>query len=267
MTATAIDPTLGQPVDGAVFRSIRADQLQLDPLVNRAVDVAWVSQLARNFDPTNVGTLVVSLRADGTAVVIDGQHRKLAAVDALRPDFEFHCDVRYGLTVPEEAALFLELNKRRNVSPVDHYQKAVVAGREPEVSIAAVLDGLNLRVDKKTALRTIGGPRVLRALHAKGGDELLALTLGTALEAWPEDRDALREEVLRGLGEVLHRHREDLDLPNFVHRLQTRKTPAGLRGEAATGRGIHGGTLWTYVAESLVNVYNRGRRNHLPRWS
>lgn len=270
MTATKarpVDPNIGRPSNGAVFRFLSGAVLSFDPQVNRDVDLAWVADLARRYDRANVGTLVVSARANGQYIVIDGQHRVLAARDALQGDTEFHCDLRYGLTVADEAALFLELNKRRQVSPVDRFRKSVVAGHEPETSIDAVLNSLGIGMTRHVGPRTVGGPRAVTSLQRKGGDALLALTISTALEAWPNDADGLCEEILRGLGEVLHRHRDEIDVRTFARRLKTRKTAGGLRGQAKTAASIHGGALWNHVADALVSAYNHGRRNKLPRWA
>jgi hypothetical protein len=270
VTVTAayqINPDVGRPSNGAVYRYISGALLNFDPLVNREVDLAWVADLARRYDPANVGTLVVSARSDGNHVVIDGQHRVLAARDALQADAEFHCDLRYGLTVAQEAALFLELNKRRAVSPIDKFRKHVIAEHEPEVSIDKVLENLGIGMQRHVGPRAVGGPRAVTAIHRKGGDALLALTLSLALEAWPNDSDGLCEEILRGLGEVLHRHGDEIEVTGFAHRLKTSKTAGGLRGQAQTAKGMHGGNLWTHVADTLVSVYNYRRQNKLPRWS
>lgn len=67
----------GASMNGSPVRLIPARDLKLDPRVNRSIDRAWVVRLARSWDASLTGTLVVVARSDGDLIVVDGQHRYL----------------------------------------------------------------------------------------------------------------------------------------------------------------------------------------------
>lgn len=96
-----------------------------DPRVQRPEDPTWVAELIRLFDPHQVGVITASLRADKKMVVLDGQHRLLAAKGSGNSNLMVTCRLIHGvqedkrvrtLTLEEEAALFITLNHSKRVS-------------------------------------------------------------------------------------------------------------------------------------------------------
>lgn len=68
-------------------------------------------KLEETFDELAVGSIVVSRRAPGVDVVIDGRHRVRAMI--AKGVTKCMCQVLHGLTLEEEARLFLAYNKER----------------------------------------------------------------------------------------------------------------------------------------------------------
>lgn len=92
------------------------------------------------------GVLTVSQRADGSYYVIDGNHRREAALR--RGDIPtLPCRVVTGLDLAGEASLFRSLNMyRTNVSAYTKYRSALVAGDETVTGCDAMLHRLGLKI-------------------------------------------------------------------------------------------------------------------------
>lgn len=173
-------------------RYIRLGDLFIDPAYQRDLDRARVERYAQaGFDQSLFQPLVVSLRADGRIAVIDGSHRHaLVVMLGWDDDKRIPCVVMTGLTLVEEAELFVQLQRqRRPLSAYDLF-KADLTSRDPEaVSMQAVLQELGLRAVNKNSL----APDGLRAVHSArttlkfNGADTLRWVLQVGLGAWPHD--------------------------------------------------------------------------------
>jgi hypothetical protein len=107
VTAT-VSPN-SQSVQPGVWLPIH--QLRIDPTINRPLNRQRVHTIAEKFDPDAIGVLTVSVRPDGTYLLLDGQHR-LAALRQAGWDGQqkVPCDLRHGLSQVQEVALFVKLN-------------------------------------------------------------------------------------------------------------------------------------------------------------
>ncbi|WP_228539974.1 DUF6551 family protein [Mycobacteroides abscessus] len=110
---------------------VRLDQMKVSPVAQRALNQAWVDRLAAEFNPDVMGMLHVSYR-DGWYYVIDGQHRKSAAIQWMGSDQQVQCHIYEGLTPADEADLFLRLNSVKAQTPMSKYKVALTAGRPIE---------------------------------------------------------------------------------------------------------------------------------------
>ena len=86
---------------------INLKDLKIDPSYQRAPDERRIRKIASNWDDLKANLVHVSHRPDGY-YVIDGNHTRLACERAGRTDIL--CRVHEGLTINDEAQLFVELN-------------------------------------------------------------------------------------------------------------------------------------------------------------
>src|SRR5581483_8160255 len=123
---------------------LSAAQLSIDPRVQRIVDPRRVAEIAANWDDLYVGTITVSHRVDPLGikpeewVILDGQTRWNALKKVCGTDTTtctLPADVYTGLTLQEEAAMFLKHNNRKAVTPLDTFRIALVAQEEWAVNI------------------------------------------------------------------------------------------------------------------------------------
>lgn len=120
------------------FCMVNTADLKVDGYYQRPLDVDWVCEIAENWDFRLVRVLKVGKRPDGSEVILDGHHTNEAAISL--GITQLMAEVIYVPTVEVEAELFYLLNdSSKRLSPSDKFQSALACNREPEISIAALL--------------------------------------------------------------------------------------------------------------------------------
>lgn len=268
------------------FEYVRVSDLKIDPAYHaperfnekraRAMAAAW--------DDDKAGTITVSLR-DGATYLIDGNHRRFAASE--RGVSHLYAKVYFGLTVREEAGIFIGLSAAVPLGTLDLWQ-ARRADRDPIVlGVEAILDKYGVRIARGG--RASDSPHYTRSVGAfqtlfQTNPQLLDDTLGLVRSIWPEQRRALDSLVIKAIGSFLAAYRStiprldeqrlrdrlSLTTPEDVHR--TVKTLAAAQhGLHGTGGGIsyhtHGQKAtvasWSSQRRAVLAIYNRGLRHKL----
>ena len=247
-----------------------------DHAVNtRPVDTAWVDRHLPVFDPDKLGVPIVSRRADGSYVWLDGQNRGELCRRAGWGDQKLQCRVFTGLTTAEEAELFLGHNDNRTVKTYYKFMARITAGEPKAVAIQKILQhsGWNLsyfpgdsRVVAVVALEKVyeEGAR----LHPDTPGAALVSTFEIITHAWGYGQDTPNGAIVQGLGSVLNRYGVDVDMSSLTRRLASYPGGAlGLLGNARGLRAFAGGTVSSCVAETIVQTYNRRRTTgRIPEW-
>lgn len=232
------------------FAVLPTDTLNVDESYQRPL-TSFVKRIEKNFDPALLGTLVVSERADGTRMVVDGWTRKVGA--ERRGVKELPCIVYSGLTQPQEAALFAKLQKeRRGIASYHRFRAAVVAGEEEAVQIQRLANecGYELGTD---AGKQISAVAALENVYRRE-PTLLERVLVIFREGW-QDKYMPTGSMLRGMGYFLDRN-NDVDDERLARRLSV-VTPGELNKRASAlkeGMG-HGGTQDRYMAGAIEGIY------------
>jgi hypothetical protein len=250
---------------------IGLSQMTLDPIVNRTVDPKWVEHLAGDFHPLFLGVFHVA-EHDGTYKVIDGQHRKLAA-EQVGYDEPVAAWIYRGMSVEDQANLFLEVNMQRNVHAIDRFKKAVVAGRPNELAVAKVLADYDLEVGHNAD--QVGSPGALLAVHrGKGGDDLLHALVDTLTGAWPAlGAKALSGEVVSVIAKMERRYRRvdgvQLDLVRLREAFEQVTLVELIAKRDARHRQDPIYTKRHHMAVAIRDAYNEGltRSKRLAAWA
>jgi len=254
-------------VDPARFETVRLADLRTDPEFNRPVSSQWVARLVADFQLSRIGRLAVSRRADGTLVLIDGQHR-VAALSQMGVPEGTKCipaDVYEGLSRAEEALLFVHLNNTKHVNSLDKYI-ALRRAKDPETcAIDQILAAHDLRAAYAKTDGTLGCIDALRRVFNMGEPKgaVLGRTLATIGLSWGPIREAYAASIVRGIGLYLNAHR-DIEPKTLADALLHRAgAPLNLLGWAKGIAGIQRMPVDRAIA--LVIEQRVVNRRHRPR--
>jgi hypothetical protein len=262
-------------------RELPASILTIDPRVQRKLDQRRVDKLAAEWDDLMVGIITVSHRAGLTGpfanlsggtepveeyVVLDGQTRLAAfrQVCGQDTDMLILAQVHIGLTLEEEAEIFLKHNNRKAVSSTDRFRIAVVAGEPWALDITEILAEHNwtargVTVDGKP-MRQFSGVVAAEKIYRQGGYKALKNTFVTIENAWGSRGEAVCTHTLYGLG-LLHARHPEL-VSKQLHGLVTKlsKVPVGtFIGEITSDRRRYNQSLQTAAYDYVIELYNKGR--------
>ena len=249
--------------------------LKIDRRVQRhSVRTTHVKAIAEGFDPDAFGTIAVSRRDDGTYAVLDGQHR----LEALRL-MGFNgkqlvpCEVRSGLTLAQEAALFRKLNTTQKPGLVDRFLVRAVEGDPDVLEIIRIAEQHGWRIAFQKTDGVIAAADVLERIYTgrgmrygEKGSSTAALdaTLAILTNAWGHNSRAVAGNILAGLGAVVRRDGGKLDQVVLGQRLaQLEGGPDGLIGR---GRSFTAGSktgLQAGISQAIVSIHNRNRRTRV----
>lgn len=259
------------------LRWLRPMDVTIDHTVQRGLDKTHVNRIAKGYDPLLFGIGHVSLRPDGRYYVSDSQHRCAAAVECGKGDVAVLFNVYTGLTVEQEAELFLKLNAHKKaVSVLDNFNISVRALHPVHLDIVRILNIFGLRV---AGHRTDGGiaavSTLLKLYQARTEIQplpntkplegaqyhLLVRTLDILCTAYKRERNAYDSVMMNGIAGLLVKHGTRVDAKEMSRKL-SRDTP-GVALARISG-GTYGGKKSKVLAavEYFESVYDQGRHKN-----
>jgi hypothetical protein len=172
--------------------------------------------MARNINMNRIGVPVVSRREDGSMVALDGQHR-LYALRLANHDEPLLCDVQEGLTLADEAELFILLQADRKAVRVYDKFKARLVAKDPialEVQKLVVASGL--RIAKAAGPNCVCAIKSVESAHAKYNN--LPRVLSILLKWSDGDGSAFDGHLILDLGHFLSEYPK-IDVERFIKQL------------------------------------------------
>lgn len=253
------------------------DKLIVDPRVQRPEDPNKIRRIYKRFSPSGIGTLLVSRRADGTLVVLDGQTRLAVLNRKLREGgpTQVRCEVFDDLTEAQEAALFVTYNDGTKPRATDRFRITGVAGDEVVRGILEITKNHGYKIGTFPSDGTIAAVSAMERIYrtsVKNEREpnTLELALIILKRAYGQDYDATRGVVLEGIAAVLEEYTSRVDISRLVEKLQEVPEKAhGLIEEAKSWARIQNMRPSMALAAVVVFKYNegtRGGRRALPEW-
>ncbi len=239
--------------------------MRVSELAQRDLNQARVDRIAADFDPEQVGTPTINLRA-GHYYIIDGQHR----VEAMRQmgwgDQQIQCWTYEGLSEADEAERFLKLSDTLAIDAFAKYRVGITAGRADECDIERIVLSNNLIVTKDDLPGAISSVGTLRRVYVRSDGPTLARTLRIVRDAFGDP--GLCGEVIDGIGMLCQRYNGELDESKAIERLgAVRGGVNGLTGAAEILRRKTGRQKNHCVAAAAVDIINRGKGGKkLPSW-
>lgn len=204
---------------------------------NRSVDMAHAKRIAAYWDDKLAGVIVVS-KKNGYYDIIDGQHRVVGAKMAGKKYLP--CLVYHNMTTEEDAAIFVQLDKKRkNLNTFDYVKASKVANDEIVTSMYEVAEMVGFTIDKSKGDKKICAVRsLLNVLQSSGKDG--AFTVLNILNlTWGGDKESLKGEMIEGLNLLLKTYGTALNQDRLIQKLkmiQPYKIIAEANSDASGGR-------------------------------
>lgn len=203
---------------GKNFVKLSPSDIGIDASYQRDLDESRVDAMAENFDQSRTGVPVLSIRKDGTYVVLDGQHRLAAMRQAGLEGIKILCEVHNGLSPAEEAELFLKLNNgRKPVGAHDKYKARMVAKEPVALEFTRIIESLGLRIGRAPGKNTICAIEAVESVHRRHRN--LEVTL-SVLKRWGRGDVAVFDgNLIRDMSRFLMDHSADVDADELVAKL------------------------------------------------
>lgn len=245
---------------------INNDLLIKHPKVQRGrFSQSHADQIAADFDPDLFGELTV-VPVGGRSkkfYVIDGEHRRVAALKALGPGQELPCDLYETLELCRQAEIFLGRNSYLGMTPLSRWPSRVLAKHPDVLDIEDVLHKRGLRVAEDTRDGVVRAVVALQNIYKSVGRDGLARVLDVLGNAYGKQQEAYEATMLRGLAWFLKVHGESLDDKHLSHKLSKNGGPARFIGQSRDFAKLANISVIRAAANRLVGIYNKGRRTNL----
>jgi hypothetical protein len=219
------------------------DKLIIDDRYQRTTSDARVAKMAKNFNPTQLGLLQVSMRADNVFAIVDGGHR--AALLRKKGLTHALCQVHIGLTVEQEALLFSELNSKAvKPSGIRNFVALRFGGDRLVLDIHLICAGLGWKVADENKIGTLRSVTSLYAAHHAGN---LMASLDLITRAW-STKIKLHDAVLGGVSLWLRRRAGEPGADNLLLDLLKGIDSKKIIKAVTQNRAIGGGMMPLYIA-------------------
>jgi uncharacterized protein YeaO (DUF488 family) len=249
--------------------------------VNRRPDMNWVKALDKNYNPYVLGLFIVWRNPDGKLIIIDGQHRYLAGIEAgykWPVIVQIHSDLTRALA----AHIFTQANTRRGLNSIEKFRKAVQAGAEVEgyeeqVGVNEVLAARRLQVGYPDAAANgnqyVTCPVKLRQAFKQHGAKWLGETLDMWTTAFPDESRGrvIATETIAAWMEITKRYAEEERKPQ-AERMSEVLSEGTFTGLIAMRDRAHKEnreyTKTWYLASIMIDRYNEDlpRNKKLATW-
>lgn len=253
------------------IESVAPDDVTTDPRVNtRPVDRAWVNRKMREgYDRERIGVPTVSARPEGVFIWLDGQNRGALSVAAGHGASKIDMQVFRGLSLSQEAELFLGLNDNRRVAPIYKFLAEVTAGRPDALEITRIAAEYGWTVSDAGGASNIAAVGALNTVYRSSpqAGATLDAVLHVITQAWGHTSEASNAHMLVGLASVINAS-PGLTLEALVRKLAAVDGgPSSILGKGRGFKSATGCTVSQGVDQVIRSIYNSNRRSgRLATW-
>lgn len=242
--------------------TIQPIKVTTDPRVQRPLDPKRVNNILGSLDLDAIGVPVVSRRADGSVVTLDGQHRFEALRQAGFGDAAVTVIEHTGLTLEQEARLFKLLNNTKHPSVLDLFRIAVTEGDENALAINLIIERNHFTTEPSHP-HSLAAIRTAETIYGLDKGTTLDRALTVANEVWGSTRFAVHTTILGGLGGVLFRYAGSIRLDRLVTKLKKdaeSSDPGRFIGRIRTAAEVNGSNKTDAAAGKIITIYNKDLR-------
>lgn len=245
--------------------------LEICPQTQRGMRLSHVNTIVAKFDADKLGYIVVSLR-DGRYYIVDGQHRVEALRKLGRTEHKVPVLLYQGLSVQEEADLYLGLQVRRGANSYDTFRIQMTSGDPVACDIDRIVRAQGLVVSPLSKNGGIAAVSSLRFVYKGAGllkkdsPSLLARTIKVLKSTWGVEYTAFDGILIRGMGLVLARYASNVS-DDDIARILSKQHPTKLLAGAKAMKEVMRRTDDHCAAASIVAIYNERKRSaRLQEW-
>lgn len=204
------------------IRSISSSQLKSKQDYQRKINMKFVAECIKEFNPNKVDPVHVSYR-DGKYYVIDGQHTViiLEGVNGNKP-VDIQCIVHKGMTYNDEADYYVDQYEKKHPHTFNEMTLAAYeAGRKLPCELALEVSrvGGRLPYDKKTTTGIkINAVQKVEMLYKKDSEDTI-LAIKCLIEAYFGRERSLQGDIIAGTTEFLKLYGNNIVTSRLVNAL------------------------------------------------
>lgn len=222
--------------------------------------ITHAKKIAGSFDPDKFGVLTVSMPDEnGYHHVIDGVHRSTAVKLLWGDDEKVPCQILPTKDPVRAAEIFLGLQSRRAVSPIDNFRVSVQAGNPDSININKVVRGLGYRIENSQADGCISAVGALKGTYLRYGPEVLRDALALIQATWGLNATAVNKPIILAYGQIVGSHFNRLNYGRVKETMAKRfPHPDKLLGLVRGVKELTGASAPEAIYKTIVDNYNRG---------
>jgi len=246
-----------QTEEAGNIEALLIDDIKIDGTYQRDISADLVQSMAREWDITVAGPIVVSRRgSSGDLFVVDGQHRMAAA--KLAGETHILAQVVSGLGRKTEAEMRLKGNVRRGDKAIERFRAQMAAGNRESLAIVELCEtfGTKINLNGPSMEHGLNAISTLERLYRRDKGVLLTPVFETIQTAWGEiGGPNATNPVMQGIAWALEAHGEEIDRARVIERLKA-EGPEALLRKAQAQKAAMGGSLWLNWYRGLIESYN-----------
>lgn len=260
------------------LEDIPVGDLEVDRRVQRTgLEMRKIEKMKTEWNENAEGFYTVSRRKSGQLVILDGAHRWTAKKELTDNLGTAPCRILEGLSLAEEAEIFLALNNTTQPLPIDKFKVRVVKGDPVAEKIDEIVKSYGWVITRAPGDHHIRAVAALEKIYrrSEAADQdpnALTLTMLAVTRAWGNQHAAASAVIVEGMGRLFIEYSSKIVMDTLTTRLNEYKGgPATLHAKATELAAMRQGKVSMAVAELVVEAYNKGKRidspTALPTWN
>lgn len=267
-----------KPTEEYTEEFVSVKDLEIDPRVQRQVlNRNKVADLVKNWNPGAVGLIHASRRKSRALILLDGWHRREAASIVSEGEGKLWTRIFTGLTLAQEAQMFLDLNRTNAPSLMDKFQ-VLLQGETSESAaaqdIAKILGEYGWKIARTAGPGHVNCVKVVQRIYAESElknrePNILQLAILAITDAWgTTDRDAVNGSLVEAVAAIFDEYGDLLDTGRLINIMkETDGGPTGLLSRASQFAKLRKGRRSMATAYLIMEDYNKGlSRRGLGTW-
>jgi len=245
---------------------VKAKEMFVDYTYQRKPLTAKINRIVKNFNPDLLGVITCSMREDNTLAIIDGSHRYHALIQMGMKDTNVNALVYFGLSIEDEAHIFALTNKEHTKpTPSQIFKAGIVSGDSIAVGIANVVAKVGASFDEGPGANVIRCVATVRRVYTNAGSNVLAKTLETLRDAYPNNKEMYRDQMISAIGCIYHRYGKKVDQKRLSEVLAKIGNPSLVIAQAQAMMSSGQTITFTSLPFLIVSRYNvKLKNNRLP---